>query len=141
MTKIGGFFGSLIIILLIGLFLSSKNTKYFHIFILATILGALLPFIIKILTGIPRPSLFPTDFSFPSGHATIATIFLFSIIFLLIPIIKSGVLKYVLLTAAIIVFPLIAFSRIYLSVHWTSDVIAGIFLGIMCFMSAQVLLL
>ena len=63
----------------------------------------------------------PTDFSFPSGHT--ASSFSAAVTLLLYNR-KYGVL-------ALIVAALIAFSRLYLMVHFPSDVIAGIALGIL----------
>lgn len=64
----------------------------------------------------------PTDFSFPSGH-TVAS-FASAVLFLKLN--KTlGILAFILAS-------LIAFSRLYLYVHYPTDVIAGIFLGILC---------
>ena len=85
---------------------------------------------LKPLIARPRPyTYFPemtlliaplTDFSFPSGHtfasfASATTLFLYHK--------KAGIAAYIL--AAII-----AFTRLYLYVHFPSDVIAGMLLGI-----------
>ena len=63
----------------------------------------------------------PTDFSFPSGHTASS---FSAAVTLLFYNRKYGVL-------ALIVAALIAFSRLYLMVHFPSDVIAGIALGIL----------
>lgn len=62
----------------------------------------------------------PTDYSFPSGH-TLASFESATVIFLYSK--KAGVIAYI--TAV-----LIAFSRLYLFVHYPSDVLAGMILGI-----------
>lgn len=59
------------------------------------------------------------DYSFPSGHTLIAFEFAYSILFF----------NKCLGTYAIILAILIAFSRLYLYVHFPTDVIASIFLG------------
>lgn len=140
-TKLGDVLGASGIIVIIGLFLARNNITFFEIFTLAAGFGVLLPFVIKLLTRIPRPTLILKDFSFPSGHATISMVFLFSFIFLLIPLVKSEISQYSIFLTAVTIFPLVALSRIYLSVHWISDVIAGVFLGTICFLSAELLLL
>ncbi len=62
----------------------------------------------------------PSDYSFPSGHSS-AGFAVASVIFMLLPK-KYGV-------PAIIVASLIAFSRLYLGVHYPSDVTVGIVIG------------
>ena len=65
---------------------------------------------------IPRP----TDYSFPSGH-TLSSFAAATVIFLRDK--RFG-------TAALILASLIAFSRLYLYVHYPTDVLAGIVIGI-----------
>jgi undecaprenyl-diphosphatase len=138
-TKIGDVYEVLAIIAIFGLFLLLKNKDYFYSFVITSGLGVTLSWIIKWLVQRARPvnSLMEYDYSFPSSHATIAAIFLLSSIFLLIPLMKKGFSKNIFATIVCIIFPLVAFSRIYLSVHWTSDVIAGILLGAICFIFSK----
>ena len=139
-TKILNLVEAFIIFLVFGIFLIIKNRHYFYSFTIATVLGTLLPWIIKLLTQIPRPGLLlEQDYSFPSGHATIATIFLLSSIFFLAPLLKNRFAKIIFTSITYIVFPLVAFSRIYLSIHWTSDVLAGIILGFICFITGEII--
>ncbi len=129
-----------IIFLIFGIFLIRKNRHYFYSFTISTALGTLLPLGLKFITQIPRPSLLlEQDFSFPSAHATIATIFLLSSIFFLMPLMKNGFSKNIFKIITYIIFPLVAFSRIYLSVHWTSNVLAGIVLGFICFIIGEII--
>ncbi len=62
----------------------------------------------------------PTDFSFPSGHTTVSFAAAFSLLFS----------KNKLWIPSIILAILIAFSRLYLYVHYPTDVLAGILLGL-----------
>lgn len=133
-TKIGDVYESLAIFVVFALFLFLKNKKSLYIFIISTFLGVTSSWIIKYLVNRGRPSNLLLDPSFPSAHATIAIIFLLSSLILLTPQIKNNFAKYTFITVASIIFPLIAISRIYLSVHWTTDVIAGIILGFICYM-------
>lgn len=65
----------------------------------------------------------PQDYSFPSGH-TAASFTIVSVLCLL----KQRKLFII----SVIVACLIAFSRMYLYVHFPSDIIGGIFVGILC---------
>jgi undecaprenyl-diphosphatase len=141
-TKIGNITETIIIIAIFGLFLFVKNKNYFSLFIIASSLGITLQESIKLLIQKIRPesiTLIEQGFSFPSGHATISTIFLLSSIFLIIPLMKKGFSKSVFTVTVYAVFPLVIISRVYLSVHWFSDMIVGIILGIFCFMIAHII--
>jgi len=69
-------------------------------------------------------------FSFPSGHSTIAVSFYGFITYVLWRNAKTRLYKIIILTTGIILMAAIGFSRLYLGVHFLSDVIAGYLLGI-----------
>ncbi|MEK9129870.1 MAG: phosphatase PAP2 family protein [Patescibacteria group bacterium] len=69
------------------------------------------------------------SFSFPSGHATIAIAFYGFVIFFLCQMIKKREYKICILFLGLILIFAIGFSRLYLGVHFLSDVCAGYFLG------------
>lgn len=95
--------------------------------------GAVIHLLLKELIERPRPvnSLIEeTGFSMPSGHATMAAIFFSLIIYLFKDKIKNKALKYAFIALNILLIISIGFSRIYLGVHWPSDVLAGFALGI-----------
>ena len=70
-----------------------------------------------------------TGYSFPSGHSTGPMVFYGFIIYLIIrsrfPLVAKWIVGIVL---GLLIF-LIGFSRIYLGVHYASDVIGGFLLG------------
>ncbi len=70
-----------------------------------------------------------TGFSFPSGHATLAAAFYGFLIYLVWRLMPAGFLRNVVVTALALLIVLIAFSRLYLGVHYLSDVIGGLVLG------------
>lgn len=86
--------------------------------------------LLKPLLGRERPQLFdalialPADLSFPSGHATHASAF-FAGLWLLLP----TRLRLLGLLPAVGMVGLVALSRLYLQVHWLSDVIVGSLIG------------
>ncbi|WP_197422675.1 MULTISPECIES: phosphatase PAP2 family protein [unclassified Phenylobacterium] len=88
----------------------------------------------KMLYGRPRPDLVPHEAyvysaSFPSGHSTMSTAAFLTLAMLIAslePRRRSKALAYVL--AALVVVG-VGFSRVYLGVHWPSDVLGGWCLG------------
>jgi len=72
-----------------------------------------------------------TFFSFPSGHATIAIAFYGFIAYFLIRQIGTWRSRLNLSFAAIMLIAVIGFSRLYLGVHFLSDVLGGYLLGIL----------
>jgi membrane-associated phospholipid phosphatase len=91
---------------------------------------------IKLLIARPRPTadqvnilVHESNYSFPSSHAFFASLFFGSLICLLITRLRPGLWRSVLISALILIILLVGFSRIYLGVHWYSDVIAGYVFG------------
>ncbi|MFA6194694.1 MAG: phosphatase PAP2 family protein [Patescibacteria group bacterium] len=120
-----------ILAIAIALFVASK--KEFIIPFIATISGAeIITFFGKILAHRDRPlsAVFhATDFSFPSGHATIAVAFYGYLAFMLIRI-GGNRYKWPISILACLIAILIGFSRLYLGVHYLSDVLAGFMIGL-----------
>jgi len=137
-TSLGNY-GFIWILLLCIAFMSKKHRKIACISACAFLLSRLIGVhFLKPLISRPRPfhelqyiDIFiskPTSYSFPSGHAISS----FSTVW---PVVKQ--IEQIHLKAVLIIFAsLIALSRIYLMVHYPSDVFAGIALGILCGHSA-----
>ncbi|GAB3823291.1 hypothetical protein GCM10028895_30030 [Pontibacter rugosus] len=68
-------------------------------------------------------------FSFPSGHSTTALVLFGMIAFFLYRHYNKPVLRKLSVTIAAILILFVCFSRIYLGVHYLSDVLAGLLLG------------
>lgn len=120
-----------IISIIISVFLLIKHMKKEAAFLSITMLAdALILFILKMLLEIPRPIsnfVTETDFSFPSGHATTTVVFFGVLSYLVLKKYKNVNLEITL--ASFFMVLLISFTRLYLGIHWFSDVLGGIFLG------------
>lgn len=135
------FMGNTLIItggtVLIGFWLAKEKHWSQLQLLLATVVGAaLLNVVLKNIFLRSRPDnplafIRATGFSFPSGHAMISIAFYGVLIFLIFPNLKSWVGKTLLIIGWIALFGLIGFSRLYLGVHYLTDVLGGWSAGLM----------
>lgn len=120
-------------ILVIALILFIARKRDFIIPFIATVAGAeIITFFGKILAHRDRPisaAFHATDFSFPSGHATIAVALYGYLAFMLIKILGNSY-KWLIIILASLIAVLVGFSRLYLGVHYLSDVLAGFLIGL-----------
>ena len=119
--------------LLFGL-LIWRNLRYEALFLFFGIAGGqTIKIVTKFLTDRPRPEnpfeLSAHESSFPSGHATTAVFFFLAILYLFTKELSSGY-KFVARSVLILGALLLPFSRIFVQVHFFSDVVEGVILGI-----------
>lgn len=105
------------------------------LFLLISFWGALaFETVVKHWYGRPRPELVPHatrvfTASFPSGHATVSAAAYLASALLLLQMRAEPRFKAFTIVAAICLIALIGISRIYLGVHWPTDIMAGWLLG------------
>jgi undecaprenyl-diphosphatase len=121
-------------LVLIAYFLFIKKHKWYSIKIPAIALTSLgLMFGLKYLFGRPRPAV-PLVFhaeglSFPSGHALFSVSFYGLLIYIIYKTVENKPVKWAAITLLLLMLFIIGFSRVYLRVHYASDVIAGFCVG------------
>lgn len=125
----------LLVIATIGALLLKKRWRYALLSTIAILGAVILMIIIKDLVHRTRPeNLIETGFSFPSGHAITAIVFVSLLIYSFKDDFKNKITRYVLIIVFSAFFIAVAISRIILNVHWFSDVIGAMSLGLFWFM-------
>ena len=123
-------------LILIFYFLLVKRQTWFSIRVITIAISSLvLMLLLKQLFQRKRP-LSPLlkaakGLSFPSGHAIMAVTFYGLLIYILQHTITTEWLKWFLIIVVFVLIVLIGFSRIYLRVHYASDVAAGFIIGLL----------
>jgi len=123
------------IVLITGMFLWLNHHRHSAVLLaVATLGGLILDNLLKIGFNRPRPQVFEwgthaSSSSFPSGHAMSSVIVYGTVAYLAARLqhnLRARLLTFVL--AGIIVI-MISISRVYLGVHYPSDILAGILIG------------
>lgn len=131
-THLGG--AIFLITLSLILLLIIKNKKIGILIWLNLGISVLLNQALKFIIQRPRPTEFriinESGYSFPSGHSMISAAFYGFLIYLIYKNVKNKYLKWSLITLLSLVILTIGISRIYLGVHYTSDVIAGFLISV-----------
>lgn len=135
-TELGGVVGLFFILLITVIVLCKKNrVKEATAITLNLIISTFTYVILKNIFQRERPVtgnilIDEVGFSFPSGHTTNNVAFYFLAIYLVCINVKNKKVRNISCVILAIIPILIAFSRIYLRVHYPTDVIAGFCLGI-----------
>lgn len=115
--------------LAISIFLYANKQKTQAIFLASvSIITAILIKLLKEIFQVERPLstlVLETGYSLPSGHATFAVVFFGLMTYLF----AKPKYKTPATIISIILVAIIAFTRIYLQVHWPADIITGLILG------------
>ena len=112
--------------------------KFYRIgffFLLIPLVGSVINVGIKDIIDRSRPQVNQLihygGYSFPSGHSTIAALVFGSIILLVQRLSLPRYIKWILIFILLFAILLVGISRIYIGVHYPSDVLAGFCLGFM----------
>ncbi|MFD4357672.1 phosphatase PAP2 family protein [Nocardia sp. NPDC058518] len=122
--------------LTVGWFALRRNLPVAALVAVTSLGAGVLVWVIKRLVGRHRPPetsrlVFEPSLSYPSGHTLGSTVVVGIVAIVLVP----QITKHWLRTAATVLavaFPVaVGLSRIYLGVHWTTDVLAGWIIGLL----------
>lgn len=134
--KLITFFGgaTCLIGLTLVLFITIKNKKIGLLIGINLVTITILNQIFKFILQRPRPTEYriinESGYSFPSGHSMISMAFYGFLIYLIYKYVKNKKIKYISITLISVLIIFIGISRIYLGVHYTSDVLAGFLFSI-----------
>ncbi len=118
-------------ILTIFLFKNKRKGIFVSInLILVVLINQLLKFAIQRDRPFGVAIMIEKGFSFPSGHSMVSTAFYGFLIYLVYRYCQNNKLKYSFIFGLSCLIFLIGISRVYLGVHYMSDVVAGFFLSI-----------
>ena len=115
--------------LILVIWLARRGARRPAIWVAVTMVaGGLLGGLLKLLVGRDRPALLEpiasaVGYAFPSGHALNSALGV-AVFLVIFPHVTS------LRVAAVVIPVVTALSRVILGVHWTSDVVAGLLLGV-----------
>ena len=126
----------LMIVAVSALFLLLTSHKYSAALLLVSTGGGLvLNAVLKLGFDRPRPAIFlpavhTMSSSFPSGHAMSAAVVYSTVAYLAARLHQRRWARWLMMTGAFMLIALISISRLYLGVHYPSDVLAGVAIGL-----------
>ena len=136
---------SLVIVIVVGFLVLQTRYRTALFVMITTISGELLSYVLKHTFNRARPSIIPNlrimSPSFPSGHAMESAIVYLTLGAILMRVADSRVTKVYCLGIATLLTTLVGISRVYLGVHYPTDVIGGWIVGFfwasLCWLAAQ----
>lgn len=125
----------LITILTSGFLIIKREYGSLKVILLAVIAGGIFELLLKEIFARPRPQIVShlvtvDSLSYPSGHSVMSVIIYLSLITIIFGLNINKKIKIYFLYSAIFLILLIGISRIYLGVHYPSDVLGGWALGL-----------
>lgn len=130
-TGLGSVFTVVFVTVSVIVYLAMTRRRRIAAFVLGAIGGGVIvSTILKMFYERPRPDLVPHGMevftaSFPSGHAMMSAIAYLTLAGLLARVEPQRSIKVLILVLGVTMTLLVGVSRVYLGVHWPSDVVAG----------------
>ncbi|MFP6762947.1 MAG: phosphatase PAP2 family protein [Planctomycetaceae bacterium] len=135
-TQLGGYAVLTGVTVLVCLGLHLKQNQKTAVSFAGTVLGGyLLNVLLKAVIARPRPTVVPAladcgSSSFPSGHAMLATIVFLSLGLMLAERLQRRLMRNLVTGLASVIAVAVGVSRVCLGVHYPSDVVAGLCVGL-----------
>ena len=133
-TSPGGWMAALVMMAGLLIFLQARGRRVDAFIVLLSGVPLLAGLLLKELVGRARPDLWltgsePSGMSFPSGHSTFAMIFGGILIVLIGETVSPAPARRAIQLGLVLLILAIGASRVYLGVHWPSDVLGGYLFG------------
>jgi undecaprenyl-diphosphatase len=124
----------LVVLIITGYLLLEGRVQTALMVLIASISGELLDSLLKLWIARPRPSAVPhlrtvVSASFPSGHAMESAIIYLTLGALLMRVVQGRITKIYCMGMAIFLTFIVGVSRVFLGVHYPTDVVGGWMLG------------
>ncbi len=123
---------------------ASRRWMEFWVLVAGMVMIILLVHGIKTWTDRPRPPdplTSASRSSFPSGHAAYSTLYVWLAVTVALRLVPGITKRSLVIGAGILLAALVGLTRVYLRVHWLSDVTTGWALGLSCFSAAAIVAL
>ena len=128
-TDFGGKYMILLSLIITIILIAKKHCQKAIWFVIPIFVSFCANIILKILVGRSRPTISQiiteTDFSFPSGHSSGSMVFWTMLTCLCFGMTKNKLVRITSCVVASVIIIGVGFSRVYLGVHYPSDVVAG----------------
>ena len=134
-TGLGSVFTIVLLTVAVAAYLALSGKRRVGLFVVGAVGGGeMVSTVLKLFYHRPRPDLVPHGMdvftaSFPSGHAMMSAIAYLTLATLIARIDRHRRVKALVLALGVAMTLLVGISRIYLGVHWPSDVLAGWCIG------------
>jgi membrane-associated phospholipid phosphatase len=138
-TSLGGWAVAIAMMVGLILYFAVRRRRIDALIVLISAAPVLAGFLLKEVVGRARPDFLitgsaPSSMSFPSGHALFAMVFGGLLIVLVGELVESAPVRRTLQFGLALLILAVGASRVYLGVHWPSDVLGGYLFGGMALM-------
>lgn len=131
LTALGSFLVlGIVVLLVVGWLLMRGHQRTAFLVLVATVSGMLIGHGFKVMFGRERPTIVPhlteeTSLSFPSGHSMMSSVVYLTLGALIARAVPRRREKVYVVAAAVLLSLLVGISRVYVGVHYPTDVLAG----------------